>query len=122
MNSREAEDLFDSIFPIGEERWVKLKYLDRDKCIKTFRLGQHTENSKKHAENAGYEVTAIGIKPEYTPQVSALMDVRDAVVQQLNNVVENYHVDSIRNIFKMKIDEITERTIMNIPIDGLEDT
>lgn len=122
MNSKETEDLFDSIFPIGEERWVKLKYLDRDKCIKTFRLGQHTENSKKHAEKVGYEVTAIGIKPEYTPQVSALMDVRDTIVQQLHGVVDDYYMDSLRNIFKMKIDEITERTIMNVPIDGFEDT
>lgn len=122
MSDREREDLFNSLFPVGEERWIKLKYLDRDKCIAKFRVGNHTEQSVAHAKELGYEVIAIGVRPEYEPQVSALMDVRDKVVGMVLDMVDNsgdYRLMEIRQIFKDKIEEINERTIKTVPIENI---
>lgn len=124
MEDQEKEDLFDSLFPVGEERWVKLKYLNRDKCVDTFRLGQHTEQSKERNEENGFEVTAIGCRDEYVPQVSALMDVRDEVINALY-VLEmdgsgySHLLDSVRVAFKAKIDEVSQRTIKDVPIENI---
>ena len=122
MEDQESEDLLKDIFPVGEERWIKFKYLDFKKCLRAFRLGQHNENGKKHAEEKGYEVVAIGCRDEYVPQVSALMDVRDEVINVLSILEHDgsgysHLLDSVRASFKTKIDEVTSRTIKDVPIE-----
>lgn len=119
MTDSEAQDLFDSIFPIGEERWVKLKYLDQKKCIKTFRVGQSNDKSIKQSEKQGFEVTAIGIRDEFKPQVNAIMDIRDDIMPIIDSMVDydDYRIHEIKEIFKEKIKEISKRTIKDVPID-----
>jgi len=111
-NKEMVDDVLDMLFPVGEERWVKIKYLDLKKCIKAFKLSNYTK--KEEHEEQGYEVTAIGIQDEYSPQVSALMDVRDEVTTILAFAFENtddYRLNEIRSIFKSKIEEVLSRTV-----------
>lgn len=37
MRDKEAQEFIASLFPIGKERWLKIKYLDEAKCLKAFR-------------------------------------------------------------------------------------
>lgn len=77
MSPEEAEDLMDSIFPIGEERWVKLKYFDRKKVMEKFKLSPpNKESLAKFIKEHGYEVTAIGMRPEYEPQAFQLLELK----------------------------------------------
>lgn len=110
MNNNEANDILESLFPVGQERWIKVKYLDLKKCINAF----HPYAKESREKDLGYETTAIGVRDDYTPQVSALMDIRDDITTLLlNNGVEGYILDSVRNILKNKIEEVKERTINN---------
>ena len=108
----EQDNLLDMVFPVGEERWIKVKYLNLEKCIKAFKLSNYTkpENDKK----IGYKVTAIGIREEYIPQVAALIEIKDELLNLLNGVfedIDDYRFVAIRNLFKSKIEEISKRTI-----------
>jgi hypothetical protein len=105
------DNLLESLFPIGEERWVKVKYLDLEKCIRNFNIGPNEEKKKEISDDIGFECTAIGIRPEYTPQISAIMDLKDDVIQSLLHILDEYELERINRIFKDKIDELKERTI-----------
>lgn len=103
--------VLDTLFPIGEERWVKVKYLDRDKCIRVFNVGTNEERKKEISEQTGFECTAIGIRPEYTPQISSLLDIKEDLLQFLWGKLDEYQVEVVNRLFKAKIDELKERTI-----------
>lgn len=105
---RDHEDLIDSLFPIGKERWIKIKYIDQDKSKKVFAMFNATQ---ENIEAKGYEVTAIGVKDEYEPQLSALLDVQDAVTVFLRAHVDEHALQYVRQIFRDKCDELQRRTI-----------
>lgn len=109
MSDEEAEDLKNSIFPVGKERWIKFKFIDRDKCMKTFRW----KNGEEY-DGQGYAVTALGLRDEYTPQISAIMDLRENVCGHLLDVLNYEQVQSIHRLFNEKIKEVKERTILEI--------
>jgi hypothetical protein len=69
----EREQLLDAVFPVGGERWIKVKYLDRDKAIKAF----HINGSPEHAAELGYEVVTLAIVPEFQPPRDLLLDLKD---------------------------------------------
>lgn len=118
--SDDSQSILESLFPVGQERWVKVKYLDLDKAIKAFRLN-NGNMAKGHEEELGYEVTAIGIRDEYTPQVSALMDIKEDIIGAITSLgynlgpenqwmAERLH-ETINGMLKNKIEELKERTI-----------
>ena len=113
-DQRDKDDLLTSLFPIGEERWVKVKYLDFEKCVKIFNVGPNEKRKAERNEKYGFECTAIGIRPEYVPQVSAIMDLRDDIISSLSFILEDYQLDQLNRIFKAKIDEVKERTIREV--------
>jgi len=107
----EHRSLLEDIFPVGQERWIKVKYTDFDWCVKNLRL--QDKHKPEDAVNLGFDVMALGVRDEYVPQVNALMDVRDDVVSMLaNREAEPIFIDNIRVVFQQKIAEIKKRTIV----------
>ena len=110
MNTAEIEDMKNSLFPIGKERWIKVLFKDRDKCMKAFRWNTNG------FEHDGYEVTSIGLRDEYVPQVSAISDIQDEVMGILfGSNIESYQLKRIEDIFKMKKEELKNRVIETKP-------
>lgn len=68
MNKQELKEMINTMYPEGEERWLKVKYLDSEKCLKSIRFNNKLD--------LGFEFTAIGTVAQYTPQVSALEELR----------------------------------------------
>lgn len=99
-----SEDILRQLYPIGQERWIKVKFIDYEWCVK------HLHWYKKTNE-LGIEVTAIGVRDEYIPQISALLDVRDEITKILYGQIENYLLDSIREKIKERCDELKKQTI-----------
>lgn len=67
MNKEELKKMINTMYPEGQERWLKVKYLDSEKCVSSIRF----ENDL----DLGFEFTAIGTVAQYTPQVSALEEL-----------------------------------------------
>jgi len=121
MEAQERKDLFDSLWPVGKERWFKVLIVDQEKCMKNLPWVEDTER-------LGFEVKSITVRDEFQPQVSALMDVKDDVVSLLSRYIETARFvddtntantlnginDIIRDIFKSKITEVNNRTIKTI--------
>ena len=111
MSNSDRDDLLESLFPIGEERWVKVKYLDFEKCVKTFNVGPNEKRKKEISDKTGFECTAIGIRPEYTPQISAIMDLKEDILTRFSFILDEHQLEALNSIFKAKIEELKERTI-----------
>lgn len=111
MTDAEYNEMLDSLFPIGKERWVKVRYLNRDKALQAFRTSSDTS---MHAEELGYEVTAIGIRDEHVPQISALMDARNDVLTSCAHAVSESVLNTINEIFRQHMDRLKERTIQTV--------
>ena len=116
MEENEVEDMLNMVYPVGEERWVKVKYLDRDKAMKSFRFRSNPKPHKEDEEN-GYVVTAIGMRDEYTPQIQAILDLKGDIamflLHSLNPEDPNREsiLDNVNSLFKEKLETIKEQTI-----------
>lgn len=106
MTEKDTEDMLDTIFPIGEERWVKVKYLDRTKAIKTFH-----PNSKE--KDRGYEIIALGVRDEHLPQLSAIVDLKDELVALLHGRIEPRMFENAMLLCNARIQELKARTIVD---------
>lgn len=108
--SDDTENLLDSIFPVGKERWIKVRIKDRDICIKTFALNFH--GSDKYE---GYEITSIGLRDEYIPQISAIRDIEESILPILFGCdLPDYLTKQIQEIFTQKKEELKQLTIQTI--------
>lgn len=121
MDAQERQNLFDSLYPVGEERWFKVLIVDQEKCMKNLPWVEDTER-------LGFDVKSITIRDEFQPQVSALMDVKDDVMTLLSQQQESarwsndtnmintleFLMDNVRDIFKNKMTEINSRTIKTV--------
>jgi len=116
MTDEEREDIINSLFPVGKERWIKILYLDRDKCMEAFRMygNDHAKNAELHKEQ-GYEVTALGTQDEYLPQISAILDIKEQIIGLLYGVLQDHQLTIVNNVFKSKTDELRQRTITTEP-------
>lgn len=110
MSDEEAEDFKNSIYPVGKERWIKVKFIDRDKSMKAFRW----KNGEEH-DSQGYAVTAIGLRDEYMPQISALMSLSDEVGAHLLRILDTEEVKDIITMFSNKIEELKQTSIQQQP-------
>lgn len=118
MTNQEHEEMLDSLFPVGQERWIKVKYLDRDKCLKAFFMRTPPNETAERHQEQGYEITAIGVKDEYTPQISALKDVKDSVIALLYGQVSDTFLSAINEQFTAVMDDLKERTIQASAQEG----
>lgn len=109
MDANEHTDLINSLFPIGEERWLKVKYTDLDWCKKNLRLGRTVQPDPP----LGFELLSITVRPDYEPQVSALLEIKDVVASQLVHTVPDYVIENIKALIDQKIREINKQTIFN---------
>ena len=111
MKPENHRALLEDLFPVGQERWIKVRYTDFDWCVKNLRL--QGKDKPEDAQKLGFEVMAIGVRDEFVPQVTALMDVRDEVIGALvNRGADEYMLSNVRNQFADKIEEIKERTVV----------
>lgn len=111
MTEQEKDDMINMVFPVGEDRWIKLKYLDRDKCLKAFRIQMRQHEPTLEEIEAGYQVMSIGLRDEYAPQVSALLDLKADIIGYLYGHVKDYQIEAINRLFKEKIEEVNRHTI-----------
>lgn len=104
---QDHEDLLNSIYPVGKERWIKILIKDRKICLDTFRLSQNDDRYP------GYAVQSIGIRDEYVPQIAAIADIEDEITPILLQNLPDYLADNIAAIFKKHKDALKERVIVN---------
>ena len=118
MDENEKQGIFDSLYPVGKERWFKVKILDQEKSMKNLPW-------VSDMERLGFEVTSITCRDEFQPQVTALMDLKDEILSHLfscqesarstNNEysVHEYQmlINTFRESFNSKMKEINDRTI-----------
>ena len=110
MTKEEVDNLLDVIFPVGEERWVKLKYYDRDKCIDALRLSPPNEETKKEfIEKYGYEVTALGVRPENEPILQMMAELKQTLISaSYYKTLSSEDIKQIMDIYMQDyIDKIT---------------
>ena len=95
----------EKLYPEGQERWVKVKYLDSDKCADSIVFGR---------KDLGFEVTSLSTFAQYTPQVNAL--------EELLEVLKSYELLRgnknlwliIHKEISSKISETLEKSIINL--------
>ena len=115
MNANEAKDIMDSLFPVGEKRWVEVEYLDRDKCIKAF--GHPANQDPVLVEKHGYRTHQLTIVPQFNPQVTALMELRESIIPLLVmrfEDSEDHTIKNVREFFEDKIKAVSERSIKQV--------
>lgn len=110
--STDNYDYIKDLYGEGKERWFKVKILDYEKALNNLKM--YINGNKEAEEERGFELLSIGIKDEYVPQVSAIMDLKDEVLNYVLNLgLGDYTYQQINDIFKSKIDEVKSRTIVN---------
>lgn len=114
MDEKERKGIIDSLYPVGGERWIKVKYLDQEKSMKSLSWNSSSPEPTENDRKRGFQMMAIGVKDEYIPQISALVDLKDDVIGKLSRVMElnNPLLSDINYIFREKIEELKSRVIM----------
>ncbi len=113
------DELIDALFPIGKERWLRIEYLDKPKCLKAFFMPMNNDAAKPIAQEKGYRVTAIGVRDEYVPQIGAIIDLKkNDILGLLHNNIPDHLLSAISQKFKDATDEIKRNTIKELDIDG----
>lgn len=119
MLAEEHKEFMKGLYPEGEERWLKVRYLDYEKCIKSIRF----DNGLK--DSLGFEFTAIGTTELYVPQINELVDLKKNIRNEiLGEVVYRSGIDIpttdaimlvVENEIDSKIKEILNKYIINKP-------
>ena len=110
MNKEEQQGIIDSLYPLGKERWYKIEILDQKKCMKNLRW-HGMDDHPNPTEDLGNSVNAIGIRPEYVPQLSTLMDIQDKVLGIVVGTRDDYLIERVVNVFKEEVESLKERVI-----------
>jgi len=102
----ERDEIFDSLYPQGKERWMKVLINDRDKAMKALRW-----TNGKEEDNQGYTLTAIAIRDEYIPQISAIQDLEDSLNSFLIRLLPEYEMGIVHSIFKKQKEDLKSKVI-----------
>ncbi len=122
MDAKERQDMIDSLYPVGQERWIKIKFHDQDKAMKAFRwYGTENDQSRKFIEEHGYELTALSFREEYKPQMAAILDLKEEIIGSFYSTIQTEHLERINNLFKHKLEELQRNIIQTKPLDGVND-
>jgi len=73
MTEQDNDDWLKAFYPLNKERWIRVKYTDPKKAMKVIRFNSaHFTNDPE----LGFEVTTIGVRDDYTPQIEALLSLK----------------------------------------------
>ena len=106
---KELEGFLYSVYPKGEERWIKVKYVDPDKAMKTIRLNSPHFNNK----DSGFEITSIGIREEHLPQVEALLELKVELSRDMTFYQFPAALDSANAHIDRKIEELLDKVLIS---------
>lgn len=102
MDEKECTKLLEHLFPVGKERWIKVRYMDFRWCLEHL----HPNGLKK--SDLGFVVTSVSVRDEFSPQLSALQDVKEAIIGLLYSKVPETLLETVNNIFTAKMDIVSE--------------
>ena len=97
------EEIIKQLYPIGEERWLKVKYLNPELVWKSIRF----DNPEVTA--MGFEFTAIGTVEGYMPQVEALVELKAEMDRDFNLTSYSHH---IQEHLDRKIQEVLSKVLI----------
>jgi hypothetical protein len=100
---KQAQQILDSMFPVGKERWVKVKYIDQEKSMETLNLFNSTPEQDAAR---GFSVQAISCLDEHEPQVAALFELKGNLMSILDGAVDEYYMNEVIAAIQYKMDEI----------------
>ena len=83
MTNEEIKEIIDSLYPIGRDRWFKIRILDQEKCSNALRLSYN----EKTDINQGYSVREISLQGK-NPDIRELQDVRDTFVEAFDEIIK----------------------------------
>lgn len=111
MNKLEQKAFQKSVYPVGEKRWLEVEYTDTDKASATINT---SANQEEFSEKFGFKVTKITIRPEFEPQVSAIVELRNEVIEYLTMAMgHNEIVETTAYKFSSKIEEVINKTVVS---------
>lgn len=79
MKEKEHYEILKSLYPVGRERWIKVRYKNLDLCIKNLRPGDN---------DLGFEVISIGVIDDFDAQSEALIETRKRINELLDHEIE----------------------------------
>lgn len=90
---------------------MKIKIVDQDKAIKLLWMPMDDERAKPYIEKNGFQVTALTFKEEWSPQVAALLDLKEDIIGHSYGQIPDHLIEFINNKFKQKIEELKSHLI-----------
>ena len=111
MKDEEYKAILESLFPVGKERWIKVLYKDFDWCVKNLRI----TNTDKPSNIPGFEVTALGVRDEFVPQIAAMLDLKADVVEFLYDKVPEQILNHVNELFRTHMSDLKSHTITEVP-------
>ena len=112
MDENQKQQWLDDLFPVnGEERWIKVRCHNQEKAVKLLWMPMDDERAKPFVEANGFQVTALSFREEYTPQVSALYDLKADIIDALSGRVPEDVVEGINGLIRNKIEEVKRHVI-----------
>lgn len=106
MDEKERNEFFNSLYPEGEERWLKVRYTDNEKCRKNIRF--------ENGLDLGFEFTAIGTVEQYIPQVSALAEIKEEIKSLYYEDNVGTALRKVENLINNKIDETLMKSVKKL--------
>jgi len=113
----EVQQWMDTLFPVGGERWVKIKVIDQDKAAGVLWMASSEDRAKPKIDKYGFFTTALSFREEYTPQIAALFDLKTELIGELYGLVPDYILQNMKAKFDAKMEELKKYTIKTeIPV------
>jgi hypothetical protein len=104
MTEKDIQDWKDSLFPTNERRWIQIKAIDQDWCWRNLSVAS---NAKENSEiGHKFEVHQITFREEFKPQIKALAEIREQVLDLVRFRLDQYEMTAIREIFGRVEDDL----------------
>lgn len=93
-----------SLFPKDEERWVKVKYINPEKCWGSIRL------DGKSGEEQGYIFTAISTVKEYIPNIEGLLELKKSLIHM--NPYQEFDKETMLQMIDLQIKSVEDKYLI----------
>lgn len=107
------KEMLKSLYPVGKERWIKVLYKDFDWCVENLFIANANvqDRLKEGIKNPlGFEVTSIGVRDDFIPQVSVVLELKDEIIGRLHGQVDSDFLSLINEVFNVKLEELKDKT------------
>lgn len=102
------DDLLKQVYPEGEERWIKVRYINPEVAMKVLRLTTPNFDSRKF----GFETVSLGLREEFMPQVEALIELKAEL--QTNPMLYTFEgMEHVQNLLDFKIQQVLDKTLLS---------